>query len=182
MNFLDLVKKRQSTRAYAETPVDRKKIEHCLEAARLAPSACNSQPWHFVVVDEPELKNKVALETFGKIISFNSFSLQAPALVVVVTDKPKLFARLGALVKKLPYYFVDIGIATEHFCLQAEEEGLGTCMLGWFNERSIKKILNIPKKHKIVLVITVGYPDSEETRKKTRKSLDDIHSYNEYSK
>ena len=89
MKFLDLVKKRQSVRAYLDRPVDREIIERCLEAARLAPSACNSQPWKFLVIDEPELKNKIAKQTYGKLISFNHFSLQAPVLVLIISENTR---------------------------------------------------------------------------------------------
>ena len=78
MTFLDLVNQRQSCRAYLEQPVEREKLERCLEAARLAPSACNSQPWHFIVVDEPDLRRAVAQETFGQIVSFNHFTMDGP--------------------------------------------------------------------------------------------------------
>jgi len=134
VDFLELASKRQSTRSYTDTPVEREKIERCLEAARIAPSACNSQPWKFVVVDEPELKNYVAEQTFGKLVSFNRFTAEAPVLVLIVGERQKSFARFAGIVKRKPFAYFDIGIAAEHFCLQATEEGLGTCMLGWFNE------------------------------------------------
>ena len=180
MDFLELVKKRQSVRSYLEKPVEQDKIERCLEAARLAPSACNAQPWKFVVVNEPMLKNAVARETFGKIISFNHFSMQAPVLVLIVCEKPNITARIGAAIKNKEFSLIDIGVAAEHFCLAAAEEGLGTCMLGWFDERGVKELLGIHKHKRIVLIITVGYADSSEIQPKKRKELDDIRSYNSY--
>lgn len=180
MHFLDLVRTRQSVREYLSKPVEREKIERCLEAARFAPSTCNSQPWRFIVVDDPELKDAVARRTFGRLLSFNRFTLQAPVLVLLVGERPKLTARIGATIKHRQFSLMDIGIAAEHFCLQAKEEGLGTCMLGWFDEEGVKKLLNIPDRKRIHLVITLGYPKSDELRTKKRKDVDMIRSYNRY--
>jgi nitroreductase len=180
MEFLDLVTKRESVREYLSKPVERGKIERCLEAARYAPSTCNSQPWRFIVVDDRELARKVALETFGKMLSFNRFVLEAPVLVLVMSEKPNLPARIGAVVKNRQFNLIDVGIAAEHFCLQAVEEGLGTCMLGWFNEEGVKGLLSIPKGRRIDLVIAVGYPASPEIRPKKRKETAQIVSYNSY--
>ena len=180
MDFLELAAKRQSTRSYNDEPVEREKIERCLQSARIAPSACNCQPWKFVVVDEPELKNFVAKQTFGKLVSINRFAIEAPVLVLIVGERQKPFARFAGIVKKKPFAFFDIGIAAEHFCLQATEEGLGTCMLGWFNEKTIAKRLGIPKNKRVELLITVGYAAKDEIRQKQRKELDEIRSYNSY--
>lgn len=180
MKFLELVKNRHSVRKYLDKPVEREKIERCLEAARLAPSTSNSQPWRFIVVDDPKLKDAVARETFGRILSFNRFSLQAPVLIILMSETPKLSVRIGGAIKRKQFNLMDIGIAAEHFCLQAVEEGLGTCMLGWFNERGIKRILNIPKHKRIDLVISIGYPTSEKIKPKKRKEIEQIKSYNCY--
>ncbi len=180
MEFLQLAAKRQSTRRYLEKPVEREKIERCLEAARLAPSACNCQPWKFIVVDDPELKTMIAKETFGKVLSFNRFTLEAPVLVLIVGEQQKAIARLAGVVKRRPFKYFDIGIAAEHFCLQAAEEGLGTCMLGWFKDKTIKKQLGIPRNKRIELLITLGYPSSDEIREKKRKNIDQIRTYNYY--
>lgn len=182
MKFLELIEIRQSDRRYVDKKVDHEKINRCLEAARLAPSASNSQPWSFVVIDEPELKNKVALKTYGPLMSFNKFVSQAPVIVAIVMEKPKLITVVSGRLKKKEYPLIDIGIAAEHFCLQAAEEGLGTCMLGWFNEKSIKKLLSIPKSKSIPLLITIGFtPDGYRTRNKIRKEFDTVVKYNSYS-
>jgi len=180
MDFVELVKKRRSVRGYLDRAVEREKIDYCVEAARLAPSACNSQPWHFVVVDEPGLRGQVAKATFGRMFSFNHFSMQAPVLVAIVSEKQKMFARFGEIVKKKDFHSMDVGIAAEHFCLAAAEMELGTCMLGWFDEAAIKKLLNVPKNKCVELVITVGYAEKEETKDKNRKETDEIRSYNGY--
>jgi len=146
----------------------------------MAPSACNSQPWKFVVIDDDELKNEIASATYSDLVPINRFSTQAPVLVLVVSEQPKLSAKLGSLVKNTQFKLIDIGIAAEHFCLQAAEDGLGTCMMGWFAERKIRKLLKIPKGKRVELVITVGYPSSEEIRPKNRKNIDEMRSYNHY--
>jgi len=181
MKFLELIEKRQSDRVYMDKKVDRDKINRCLEAARLAPSASNSQPWTFVVIDEPELKDKVAHKTYGPLKSFNKFVPQAPVIVAIVMEKPKLITEAGGRIKKKEYPLIDIGIAAEHFCLQAAEEGLGTCMLGWFDEKAVKKLINVPKGKSIPLLITLGYtPDGYRLRKKIRKDFDKVIKYNSY--
>ena len=180
MKFLDFIGKRESVRKYLSKPVEREKIERCIEAARIAPSANNAQPWSFIVIDEPKLKEAVARKTFDRLISLNRFSLQAPVLILLLSDRPSFFSRAGGAVKDKQFNLIDIGIAAGHFCLQAVEEGLGTCILGWFDEKGVKKILNIPQKKRIELVITLGYPESEKIRLKKRKMIDEIMSYNKY--
>ena len=181
MNFLELITKRQSDRVYTGKPVEKEKVEKCLEAARLAPSASNSQPWTFVVIDDPELKDKVAHKTYGPLKSFNKFVPQAPVIIAIVMEKPKVIAEAGGRIKKKEYPLIDIGIVAEHFCLQAAEEGLGTCMLGWFDEKAVKKLLNVPKNKNITLLITLGYtPDDYRIRKKIRKDFDKMARYNSY--
>ena len=181
MKFLDLVKSRQSVRRYRNQKVEPEKIERCIEAARLAPSACNSQPWSFVVVTDPELCKKVATATFNELISFNKFVIQAPVLIVIVQESPKLITRIGGEIKRKEYPLIDIGIAAEHLCLQAVEEGLGTCMIGWFNQTRIRKLLGIPTGKSIGLILTLGYPpETYRVRDKSRKSYNDTVFYNTY--
>lgn len=181
MSFLDLIEKRQSDRKYSDRPVEREKIERCLEAARLAPSASNSQPWTFVVVDDAELKAKVAVKCIGPLRSFNNFVPQAPVIVAIVMEKPKLTTEIGGRIKQKEYPLIDIGITAEHLCLQATVEGLGSCMLGWFDEKSVKSLLNIPEEKSIPLLITLGYtPKDYKHRKKIRKSQDRVIRWNSY--
>ena len=180
MDFLALVKTRQSVREYLNKSVEREKVERCLEAARLAPSASNAQPWRFIVVDDPELKEAVARKTFDRLISFNWFSLQAPVLIVLISRRSSIVSKIGEAIKDKQFSLIDIGIAAEHLCLQATDEGLGTCMLGWFDEKGVKKLLNIPRTKRVELIICMGYPASNEIRPKKRKDLNKIRSYNDY--
>lgn len=146
MTFQELISLRQSVRKYQDKKVEREKIETLIEAVHLAPSACNSQPWKLIIVDEPVLKNEVAKATFSKAITFNKFAIQAPVIAVLVIEKAKLIAQIGGSLKNQEYPKYDIGIAAGHFCLQAADLGLGTCMIGWFDEKKIQELLHIPKK------------------------------------
>jgi len=178
--FYDLVKHRQSTRAFDTTrTVDREVISRILEAGRLSPSACNAQPWHFIVVDEPELKNKVADAASARLLGMNHFTKQAAVHIIVIEEKVNLSSGIGGLVKDKHFAFLDIGIATAHICLAAEAEGLGTCILGWFAESKMKKLLNIPDNKRVVLDIVLGYP-AQPLRDKKRKAAEEIISYNTY--
>jgi nitroreductase len=179
--FIDMVKQRQSVRAYNTNPVSRDCIERCLEAARLAPSACNAQPWKFIVVDDPDLKNALADATQDRLIPMNHFTKQAPVHVVVVREKANLTSNIGQVIKNKEYPLIDIGIAVEHFCLQAVEEGLGTCIIGWFNERKVKKLLDIPAHKRAELILTIGHPATDQIREKKRKTIHEITAFNRYS-
>jgi len=182
MDFQELINKRQSVRKYqSEKPIEEEKLYRILESARLAPSASNSQPWTFIVVDKPDLLNQVAKATHGKLIGINKFVVQAPLLIVIVIEKPKITTQIGGAIKNKEYPLIDIGIAAEHMCLQAEEDGIGSCMLGWFDEKKIKKLLNIPKKKTVGLVISFGYaPVDYKVRKKIRKSQSEAIKRNTY--
>ena len=180
-DFLSLIRQRQSVRKYTNRPVEPEKLQRCLEAARLAPSASNGQPWRFIVVSEPELLQKVAKETIGPMATFNNFVPQAPVIIAIVIEKMKAVTQVGAYLKEREFPLLDIGIAAEHFCLQATEEGIGTCMVGWFNEKPIKELLNIPKNKRIGLLITLGYaPEDYKLREKSRKSMEEVVRYNKY--
>ena len=179
MNFLDLVQRRQSARKYVPgRRIPREVLDRCLEAARLAPSACNSQPWSFVVVDDPDQVRALAQAACGHApYGMNQFAADASALVAVVTEKMKLAARLGAHFRGVQYSLVDLGIAGEHLVLQAAEDGIASCWLGWFDERVVKQALGIPRAKKVDLLLCLGYPADETVRPKHRKPLDEIRKY-----
>ena len=180
MNFLNLVRSRQSERGYVDTPIEIKKIERCIEAARLAPSACNSQPWKFIVITDKAIKDQIAKTTSNKLIPLNHFTSQAPVFIIAVSEKQNLSAKLGQVIKQKDFDMIDLGIATEHICLQAKDEGLGTCILGWFDEKKVKKIIKIPRNKRPILIITMGYPSISNIRPKSRKKLEEIMNYNKY--
>ncbi len=175
--FLDLVRQRSSCRAYLPKPVEREKIERCLEAARLAPSACNSQPWRFIVVADPATRARLAEAAFSGVFGMNAFARTAPVLVVVVREASVYTARLGATLRGVEFSLMDLGIACDHFTLQAAEEGLGTCWLGWFNGRAVKKIFGWPRRTRVDVMLSLGYPMNPSARDKCRKTLDEIREW-----
>lgn len=181
MALLDLLNQRRSVRRFASREIPEKDIRLCLEAARLAPSACNSQPWHFIVIHEPELKTRVADRIFSGVYSMNKFAKEAPVLVAVVTEKMKLLAALGSQVRDTRYALVDVGIACEHFVLQAQELGIGSCWIGWFDEKALKEVLKLPKDKKVDIVIALGYPAEDKSVSKIRKPPEAMSSFNGYA-
>lgn len=181
MEFARLISYRQSVRQYSDRPVEPEKLGRLVEAVRLAPSACNAQPWTLLLVDEPGLRTEVARATFGKGLCFNRFALQAPLIAVLVIEPPPLTVRLGAVIKRRQLPYIDIGIAAAQLCLQATELGLGSCMLGWFDEAKIKQLLNIPRRRRIGLLITLGYTaPNYPLRKKQRKPAAAMSHRNSY--
>ena len=177
-DFLELVKARQSDRAYDTTrAVEPEKLERILEAARLAPSACNAQPWKFVVVTDKELSQKVGKATAG--LGMNKFAKDAPVHILVVEESANITSLLGGKVKNKHFPLIDLGIAAAHITLAAESEGLGSCILGWFDEKEIKSLTGIPASKRLVLVITIGY-SAKAKRQKIRKEKTKVVTYNKY--
>ena len=179
MSFLELVGKRRSLRRYSAQPVARSIIDRCLEAARLAPSACNSQPWSFIIVDEPSLRERLAAVAFSGLYGMNAFAKAAPVLVAVIRERSSLAATTAGQIRGLSYNLIDLGIACEHFVLQAEEDGVGTCWLGWFDEKGVKRVLGLSRRVRLDLLISMGYPaeDMEPRPDPRRKTLDEIRAY-----
>ena len=178
MDFLELVSTRQSARAFdPKRLVEKNKLERIVEAARLAPSACNAQPWSFVVVDEPELKNQVADATSSRVLGMNHFTKQAPVHLLLVEEKVNISSGIGGWIKKKDYAQMDLGIVAAHIVLAAQAEGLGSCIVGWFDEDKIKNLLQIPSSKRVWLDIVIGY-STQPLRKKSRKSIDTVLSYN----
>mgnify|MGYP000362531501 CR=1 FL=1 len=163
MDVFEAIKERRSVRAYRNDPIPEEKLNRILEAARLAPSAHNAQPWKFIVVKDEKKKEALAEASHGQ-----SFIAQAPVVIVAVALDPEDVMSSG-----VPSYAVNLAIAVDHMTLQAVEEGLGTCWIGAFSQEEVKKILEIPEKYKVVAILPVGYPADSPTPK-IRKSLDEI--------
>jgi nitroreductase len=177
--MLELILTRQSDRSYSDKVVENEKLERIIEAGRMAPSACNAQPWKFILVTDAELRSRLSEAASAKLLGMNSFVNQAPVLLIVVREKANMSSRIGATVKNKDYSLIDIGIASENICLQARAEGIGSCMIGWFDEKQVKKILGIPSVKRVELIITLGYP-AKELREKRRKPISETVSYNKY--
>ncbi len=176
--FQELVRNRRSVRRYLDKPVEREKILACLEAARLAPSAENVQPWRFLVIDDPDIKQRFAAAAFSGIYSFSRFAAKAPVMIVILARPDLLANRIGKQIQGVSFYLIDVGIAGEHVALQAEELGLGSCWMGWFNSRRTRKFFRIPRQFKIVCLMTLGYHEAGPGRDKKRKTLAEIAWFN----
>lgn len=180
MDFLQFVSTRQSDRAFdPNRMVEKEKLERIIQAARMAPSACNAQPWHLIVVDEPELKSKVADANSARLLGMNHFTKQAPVHILLVEEKVNLTSGIGGLVKNKDYAQLDLGIVAAHIALAAHAEGLGSCILGWFDEPKMRKLLDIPKTKRVWLDIVIGY-SMQPLREKKRKPISQIVTYNTY--
>lgn len=180
MNLDELILKRQSCRDFDGRAVERELVVKCIEAGRLAPSAMNSQPWHFVAVDHPELKKDVVKCLTGGIGTFNRFVKDAGAFLVLVEEPTGIPVATADLMRNQDFEQVDMGFAASYICLQAAELGLGSCVLGFFSEKRLKKLLSVPEKKRVRLVIALGYSKNGEIRPKQRKSADEIASFNQY--
>lgn len=171
MRFEELLLKRQSCRNYDDSrPVSEAHIRACAEAMRLAPSACNSQPYE-ITVCQGELAAQVAKCTQG--MGMNAFASKASCFFVVSEGDYNVTARAGSKVKDQDYRSVDIGIAVAQMTLQAADLGLGTCILGWFDEKKLMRLLGL--KGRVRIVIALGHPaEGDPIRPKVRKDLDTL--------
>ena len=171
MNFFEIAENRQSCRRYdADRMVETEKINTIIEAGRLAPSACNGQPYHFTVF-KGEAAKKVAACVTG--MGMNKFAADAPVMIVISEENYVATAAFGARVKGNDYRSIDIGIAAAYITAEATAKGLGTCILGWFDDEKIRAIVGVDKP--VRLVITLGYAHEEDTlRTKKRKTLDSL--------
>ena len=174
MNFLEIANARQSCRSYDETkPVEQEKLDAVLEAVRLAPSACNGQPYH-VTVCRGEKAKQAAKACQG--MGMNKFASQAPVLLVISEESYVKSAAVGAKVKNNDYRSMDIGIAVAYLTAEAAAQGLGTCILGWLDDEKLREICGL--KHPVRLVVTLGYaPEGEKLREKKRKSMEALVTY-----
>jgi len=177
-SFRRLVSERRSIRRYLDQPVEREKILTCIESARMAPSADNVQPWRFLIIDDPEVKQALSKEAFSGIYSISRFAAKAPVLILILARLDIIANRIGKQIQGIHFYLIDIGIAGEHLVLQAEELGLGTCWIGWFNIRRTRKFFNIPRKYKVISLLSMGYYQSRPSRQRKRKRLEEIVWFN----
>lgn len=176
--FQQLVQGRKSIRRYLDKSVEREKILLCLEAARLAPSAENAQPWRFLVIDDPDIRVNFAEEVFSGIYSVSKFAAKAPVLILILAKLGFIVHRLGKQIQNINFHLLDTGIAGEHMVLQAEELGLGTCWIGWFNTRKARKFFKIPNRYKVISLLAMGYYEKKPSRERKRKMLEEIVWFN----
>jgi nitroreductase len=166
MELKEVINKRRSVRDYKDMPVPEDKLLRILEAARLAPSGSNRQPWKFVVVKDSKTRQKLA-----KAAMEQTWMAEAPVIIAAVATMPDLMMICG-----VPDYPVDLAIAVDHMTLAAADEGLGTCWIGAFSQEKVHDILGIPKKYQVVSLLPLGFPNQPATPK-ARKSLNEIVCY-----
>ena len=173
MNFTEIAQTRQSCRKYDPTrEVEAEKLNAVLQAARLAPSACNGQPYHLTVC-RGEAAAQVAAATMG--MGMNKFAASAPILIVISEEAYVKTAAFGAKVKGNDYRSIDIGIAAAYLTAEAAAQGLGSCILGWFDDEKLRAVCGL--EHPVRLVITLGYADASDTlRPKKRKPTEELIS------
>ena len=174
--YLDLAKRRESCRNFDPgRMVEREKLERCAEAAWLAPSACNSQPWKYLIVTNPDYVKK--LRPLMQELGMNKFVDQCPAFVVVLEEPTRLKVSVSSKFKDQDFAPIDLGLSTSQFCYEATEQGLSTCIIGWHNEPKIKELFCIDKVSRVRLVLCVGYAASGELREKKRKPMEQVFQY-----
>ena len=176
-NIIETIQKRHSVRKFKDESIDKGVILSIVEAARLSPSACNAQPSRFVAVTDKSLLKDIVNKGMGGIVP-NKWALSAPVIIVGCAVLNLLTHRIGETVKGIHYHQIDMGIAMEHMVLLATEMGLGTCWIGWFKERKIKKILNIPKNWKIISLLAMGFPQDESDSQPSRLNTNEILFFN----
>ncbi len=171
MSILNVIKKRRSVRRYRPDPIPEEVLFRVMDAARFSPSGKNLQPWKFILVKNESLKQRLVHASLRQ-----SFIAQAPVVVVACGFPEKCYSRMGNYMKSWP---VDVAIAFEHLILQAQEEGLGTCWIGAFDESEVKSILNVPDDVRVLALTPLGYP-GENPASRGRKSMEEIVSYDSF--
>lgn len=171
MEFHEVIKKRKSVRKYKTDPIPDDVLNRILDAGRMAPSAKNYQPWHFIVIRELEMKKKVAEACRNQF-----FIADAGAIICGCAFEKIAWGRMGNYMAAWPH---DLTIALDHIILAATNEGLGTCWIGAFDEKMVKEVLQIPDDVRVVALTPVGYP-AEEAKDRGRLNLEDIVSYEKF--
>ncbi|MGB9722048.1 MAG: nitroreductase family protein [bacterium] len=185
MDVFEAIKWRRSVRRFSPQKIEREKLLKILEAGRLAPSSSNRQAWHFVIVDDQDLIKQIPEKVVTGTKGIVSWIKDAP--LVIVGCYTKAITHLVAQIYNRENHLIDISIAMTHMVLEATELGIGTCYVGWFNERHLKKVLKIPDRYRIAMLVIMGYPEEQSTpdgiggiKPRSRKELKEIVSYNQW--
>jgi len=174
LNFTELVLKRESCRNFSGQVVTNEQIKKCIDTARLAPSACNSQPWHFYAAVSEGKCAEIAEAT--QRLGSNKFAEKAGGFIVIV-EEPAILSTKLYNISQQKYAQMDVGIVTAHLCYAATEQGLSTCILGSFNEEKLAEVVGIKDEEKIRLVLAVGYAQNDILREKKRRITDEILTF-----
>ena len=171
--FDRILEKRRSVRAFDLRPVAREDLLAICQAARWAPSACNSQTWRFVAVQDRSRIQALCRQAMRPVVP-NRWLDQAPLVIAGCSQLDIISNRIGSTVTGIEYYRIDLGIAMEHMVLKATELGLGSCWIGWFDESKVKAILKIPRRIKVSALLAIGYAADAPPARRSRKPLDQI--------
>lgn len=183
MEFREVMERRQSCRLYAERAVEREKLAAVLQAGRMSPSGCNSQRWVLVGVDEPALCGALAAALADTELNINLYAGQIPAYIAIVSHPARhLTPTQKTILATIDHSLIDIGAAAQQMCLAATDLGLGSVMLGWFDQDAVRQALGVPAGQQVLLLIGIGYPRNEDIRSKKRFSENEIIRWNGYDK
>ncbi len=172
-DYFDLIARRESCRNFdPNRPVEKEKLQRCAEAAWIAPSACNGQPWKYLIVTNPELNEKLRPLMMER--GMNKFVKNCPAFAVVLEEATVLKVSLSQKFKDQDFAPIDVAFSASQFCYAATEQGLSTCIIGWHNEQKIRELFGLPKTTRVRLILAIGYAADETLRKKQRKPIDDV--------
>ena len=185
MDVFKAIQWRRSVRQFSPKKIDHGKLEQILEAARLAPSSCNSQAWHFIAIDDPAIIKQIPQQVALGDKMIISWLKDAPCLIAGCYTRA-MFHQISQLFDH-NNHLIDISIAMTHICLAATELGIGSCFVGWFHTKKLKKLLALPARYQIATLLVLGYPSSESDEQgiagikaRPRKKFDDIVSLNTY--
>lgn len=178
MDFHELVLRRESCRSFNGQPAEREKLVQMLKDAHSAPSACNSQPWHFVLADGENARIVAKAAQAG--LGMNKFTDKCPAFIIICQGKGSFTARAGGKLAQIDYAPYDIGLATAHLIFSATAQGLSTCILGWFSKKQVKEAFHIPAGVQPVLALAVGYAEKTDVRPKSRRPFAEIWHDNKW--
>jgi len=172
MDFIELALKRKSVRQFSNKPIEQEKLDKLVYAGSLTPSACNSQPWKFIVVSRPELVSEIA--KCGQVAGMNQFLDTATAFIIVVEEKAQLMPRIASLIDSQTYVKQDLGAAVYGITLEAASLDLGSCIIGSFNRPRIIELLELDPNTRLFSYIALGYPVDNSIVKKNRKDVKSI--------
>ena len=177
-SFFDLAMSRRSTREFVPgRQIPKEWLIKCVEAARHAPSACNSQPWKFLVMEDLKSHENIRDGAFSGMYGMNAFARDASSLIAIAHDKQKIFPLLGGAAMRTDFRLVDIGIACSHIVMQAADLGIATCILGWFNEKLLRRTFGLPGSAKIELVMAMGFAVKNDHRERPLKDIAEVSKF-----
>ena len=179
MDFFEVVNKRYSCRNYRSDTVEIEKLNKCVEAAVKSPTACNNQPWKFILVTDPAIVARLKPLLSGAL-NVNTFTKDCPAFAVLVNEGESIESKIGCIATKKHFSEIDCGMAAQTFCLAAAAQDVATCVMGLGNEKRIKKLLDVPPRKRVLLVIACGYEMEKTKRRGPRKHIKEVRAYDNY--